>query len=337
MSSTSTPPAALRVAVTQAEPVWLDLAATVDKTVKLIEEAAKGGAKLVAFPETWIPGYPTWIWARVIDPTLHTRYILNSLRLDSPEMEKIKAAAKEHGICVVLGFSERTESDSLYISQGIIAPDGTLVVKRRKVKPTHMERTIFGDGSGPDLLNVATIDFGPSIGPVKIGTLACWEHTQPLLKYHTYSQHEAVHIAMWPPIYPHGGVDAPGLYSMSAEGCLTLSQAYAIESGAFVLHCTAVCGKLGVETCETQKGVLFTEPGGGDSAVLGPDGRKLTERVEGGGVEEGMVFADLELVRGVGNKGFVDGVGHYSRPDLLWLGVDRREKRHVVEEGKGSG
>jgi predicted amidohydrolase len=189
---------------------------------------------------------------------------------------------------------------------------------------------VFGDGSGSDLDNVVDIDFGAEIGTVKIGTLACWEHTQPLLKYHTYSQGEVIHISMWPPVDPHGGVDHPGLWSMSAEGVLNLSQTYAVEGGAYVLHCTAVCTQKGIDALNTKGGLLFQEPGGGQSAVIGPDGRRLTEPLKEGAVGEGIIYADLDLSRGVTNRSFIDVVGHYSRPDLLWLGVDKQEKKHVV-------
>jgi predicted amidohydrolase len=246
-------------------------------------------------------------------------------------MDAIKAAARANSIAVVLGFSERTETDSVYIAQAIISPQGDLLMHRRKLKPTHMERTVFGDGSGSDLNNVADIDFGENIGVVKVGTLACWEHLQPLLKYNTYAQREVVHISMWPPIDPHGGVEAPGLYSMSAEGCLTLSQAYAMEGGTYVLHCTAVCNEKGINALQTQEGLLFREPGGGHSAAIGPDGRRLTKPVEDRNpAAEGLVYAELDLARITMNRGFLDVVGHYSRPDLLWLGVDKKQKEVVV-------
>lgn len=104
-----------------------------------------------------------------------------------------------------------------------------------------------------------------------------------------------------------------------------------LESRAFVLHCTAVFREKGVEVFDTSKGVLFNGPGGGDSVVLGLDGRRLTKPLkEGDGTAEGVVFADLDLVKAVMNRGFVDAMGHYSRPDLLWLGVDKREKPCVV-------
>lgn len=202
---------------------------------------------------------------------------------------------------------------------------------RRKIKPTHMERTIFGDGSGSDLSNVVGIDFGDDIGVLKVGTLACWEHAQPLLKYHTYSQKEVVHIAMWPPIDPHGGVDSPGLWGMSTEGCQNMSQTYALEGGAYVLHCTGVCTEKGIDTMKTQGALLFQQPGGGHSAAIGPDGRRLTSPLaDGDPTAEGIVYADLDLAKVVMSKSFLDVVGHYSRPDLLWLGVDKKNKGCVV-------
>ncbi|KAK2813492.1 hypothetical protein FQN49_008302 [Arthroderma sp. PD_2] len=327
----------LKVAITQAQPKWLDLAGSVEKTVNLIAEAAKGGAKLVAFPECWIPGYPGWIWQRPVDPISNTRYLQNSLSIKSPEMDAIKSAAKSNAIAVALGFSEVTDTHSVYISQAIISPKGDLVMHRRKIKPTHMERTVFGDGSGPDLNNVADVDFGGDIGIVKVGTLACWEHALPLLKYNTYSQKEVVHIAMWPPIDPHPGVEAPALWSMSAEGCQNLSQTHAIEGGAYVLHCTAVCNEEGIETMKTKGGLLFQEPGGGHSVAIGPDGRKMTKPLaDGDPAAEGIIYADLDLARVVMNRGFIDVIGHYSRPDLLWLGVDKGEKGCVIPKLEGN-
>ncbi|KAH6847116.1 carbon-nitrogen hydrolase [Chaetomium sp. MPI-CAGE-AT-0009] len=323
----------IRVAVIQSEPVYLDLAASIEKACRLIAEAAQGGAKLVAFPECWLPGYPAWIWARPVDVELHTRYIYNALPVQSQAMDLVKAAAKEHSIAVVLGFAEQSPSHSVYISQAIISPQGELLLHRRKTKPTHMERTVFGDGSGGDLNNVAEVDFGPEHGKIKVGCLACWEHTQPLLKYHTISQGEAIHVAMWPPIAPMPAVDYPGLWSMSAEGCQALSQVYAIESTAFVLHSTAVCTQKSIELMKTQEGIVCSQPGGGHSCVIAPDGRRLTEPLgDGTGVTEGIVYADLDLSKVVATRGFLDIVGHYSRPDLLWLGVDRRQ-REVVDAG----
>lgn len=245
----------------------------------------------------------------------------------------VKAAAKENSIAVVLGFAEQSPSHSLYIAQAIISPQGELLMHRRKTKPTHMERTVFGDGGGADLNNVVEVDFGPEHGKVKVGCLACWEHTQPLLKYHTISQGEAIHVSMWPPIDPMPGVDHPGLWSMTADGCQNLSQTYAIESTAYVLHSTSVCTQKGIDVLKTQEGLSCRQPGGGHSCVIGPDGRRLTPPLAGGdGATEGIVYADLDLTKVVATRGFIDIVGHYSRPDLLWLGVDKRPKEAVVQQ-----
>lgn len=186
----------VKVAVTQHEPVWLDLQATVDKTCQLIEEAANNDSRMIVFPEVWIPGYPAWIWSalvyppthtnqqlsryrtRPVDPPLATQYIKNSLSYNSPEIAKICSAAKTCNIAVVLGFSER-ENASIFIAQCIISATGEIVMKRRKLKPTHMERTVFGDASGSSLNNVVEV-----AGIGKVGALNCWEHMQPLLKYH---------------------------------------------------------------------------------------------------------------------------------------------------------
>ncbi|KAM0187514.1 hypothetical protein ACHAPI_011149 [Fusarium lateritium] len=321
----------IRVAVTQAEPVYLDLTASIEKACRLIAEAARKGAKLIAFSECWLPGYPAWIWARPVDFELQTQYIYNSLPIESEAMELVRAAARDNSIAVVLGFSEKSPSHSVYISQAIISPQGDLLLYRRKIKPTHMERTVFGDGSGADLNNVVEIDFGADHGKIKVGCLACWEHTQPLLKYHSISQGEVIHISMWPPIDPSTGVDHPGLWSMTAEGSQNLSQTYAIESTTYVLHCTSICTQKGIDVLKTQEGLACRQPGGGHCCVIGPDGRRLTEPLGDGKADfEGIVYADLDLTKVVATRGFLDIVGHYSRPDLLWLGVDRQPKENVV-------
>lgn len=272
--------------------------------------------------------------ARPVDPELQTRYIYNSLAIESDEMEQIKATAKKNSIAVVLGFSERSPSNSVYIAQAIISPQGELALHRRKVKPTHMERTIFGDGSGRDLTNVVELDFGAPLGKIKVGTLACWEHTQPLLKYHSITQGEVIHISMWPPIDPFPGLDHQGLWSMTADGCQNLSQTYAIESGTYVLHATSVCTSKGIETLGTQKGLTCYEPGGGHSCIIGPDGRRVTPPLgDGKAYTEGIVYGDLPLAQVVATRGWLDIIGHYSRPDLLWLGVDKQQKEVVIPKG----
>ncbi|KAK0900802.1 hypothetical protein LTR91_011892 [Friedmanniomyces endolithicus] len=210
MASTTKQPT-IRVAVTQHEPIWLDLEATIDKTCHLIAEAASANSKLVVFPECWIPGYPAWIWSRPVDFDLGVKYVENSLEIDSPQMRRIRDAAATHQVNVGLGFSER-DGDSVYIAQALIDEKGEIRMQRRKMKPTHMERTIFGDASGSCLAGVVQLsDGGPRVGNV------FREHIQPLLKYYTLSQNEQIHIAGWPPLDPFME-GSPGFWSMTAEG-----------------------------------------------------------------------------------------------------------------------
>lgn len=149
--------------------------------------------------------------ARPLDPPLATKYIKNSLSYNSKEMSQICAAARKANVTVVLGFSEN-DHNSLYIAQCTISSSGSIIMKRRKFKPTHMERTVYGDAGGSSLDNVGEID-----GVGRVGALSCWEHIQPLLKYHTISLREQIHVAAWPPLHPHTE-DNQGLFSMTADG-----------------------------------------------------------------------------------------------------------------------
>src|ERR1700694_696927 len=140
-----------------------DLQAAVEKTIKYINEAGDNGANVIAFPECWIPGspawkvltpgYPLWIWEYPVNPPLLLQYIRNALSVDSSERKRICAAAREAQIYVVLGFAETEHDASLYMSQCIISPQGEIEMHRRKMKPTHVERSIFGEGSGNCLAN----------------------------------------------------------------------------------------------------------------------------------------------------------------------------------------
>ncbi|KAI7767216.1 hypothetical protein LZL87_009618 [Fusarium oxysporum] len=249
----------IKAAVVQAEPVWFDLAGTVTKTCDLIKDAASKGAHIIAFPELWLPGYPTWIWARPMDFEMVVKYTKNSLNIDSSEMQDIKCCAAESNIIVCLGFSERS-GDSLYIAQCIIDSDGEVLMTRRKLKPFHIERTIFGDGHGPSLDNVALTSVG------RVGQLSCGEHFNPLINFNTYSQGEQIHCAAWPCVPVHSGGPEP--YSMSDEGP-------------------------SIDMMGTKQAPVFNVPGGGNARIFAPDGRQLTSELPA--TEEGMVVADLDL------------------------------------------
>ena len=205
MSSTTHP--RLRVAAVQAAPVFLDLDATIDKTIDLMAQAAGQGVQLIAFPETWVPGYPWWIWldSPAWGMQFVQRYHDNALVVGSPEFDRIREAARKHRIWVSLGYSEKA-AGSLYIAQALIDDQGRTLQTRRKLKPTHVERTVFGEGDGSDLAVVET-----PIG--NIGSLSCWEHLQPLSKYAMYSQNEQIHCGAWPSFSLYRG----GAYALGAE------------------------------------------------------------------------------------------------------------------------
>ncbi|KAL2819974.1 carbon-nitrogen hydrolase [Aspergillus granulosus] len=311
----------IKAAAVQAEPVWFDLRATVAKTCDLIKQAASQGAEIVAFPEAFIPGYPAWIWARSMDPELTLRYINNSLTLDSDEMRELQACAAENNIVVCLGYSERRGS-SLYIGQCTINNDGELLTARRKLKPVHMEKTVFGDGDGPSLDNVAQTAVG------NVGVLSCGDHYNPLLVFNTYSQGEEIHVSAWPPIAPHGG-HTP--YSMSGEAVASMSSVYSMQAQVFTLHSTAVISQSNIEKFGLEKTPLFNTPGGGNARIYAPDGRLLTTDLPP--AEEGMVFADLDLDWVIRERAFLDNAGHLGKPEVLWLGRDSGLKG-AVREGK---
>jgi predicted amidohydrolase len=168
-------------AAVQAEPVWLNADATIDKSIAIIEEAARTGAELIAFPEVFIPGCPYWSW--IGDQKWGFKYLVgyheNSLEPGDDRMRRLQVAARQNNVAAVMGYSER-DGAGRYISQVFIDQRGEIVANRRKLKPTHVERTIYGEGDGSDFL-AHDFSFG------RVGGLNCWEHFQPLSKYMMYS------------------------------------------------------------------------------------------------------------------------------------------------------
>ena len=251
-----------RVAVVQAAPVFLDLDATVDKTIALIEQAAAQGAKLIAFPETFIPGYPWQIWlgapAWAIGRGFVQRYFDNSLSYDSPQAEKIRKAVKRAKLTAVIGVSER-DGGSLYIGQWLIGPDGETIAKRRKLRPTHAERTVFGEGDGSDLAVHDRADIG------RLGALCCWEHLQPLSKYAMYAQNEQVHVGAWPSFSLYD----PFAHALGWEVNNAASKIYAVEGSCFVLGpCALVSQAMIDELCDSPEKHAFLHAGGGHAVIL---------------------------------------------------------------------
>ncbi len=310
----------VRVAAVQAEPVWMDLDATTDKTIRLIEEAAERGVELIAFPETWLPGFPVFLFGFPVyqQQGYLKRYIENSPTVDGPEIQRVREAAKKHGMIVVLGFSER-DHGSLYMSQVIIDAEGEILVHRRKIKPTHAERSLFGDGDGSHIKVAET-----SVG--RVGALNCFEHVQPLSKFAMYSQHEEIHVAGWPCIGIMG--DHP---TLGTESTIVASRVYALEGGAFVLVSTQIMSDEGAMVFATPEGEPFPlyTGGGGLARIYAPSSEMITEPTDP--TIEQIVVADIDLDDIGLAKNVVDPVGHYSRPDVVRLLIDQNPRSVVVE------
>jgi nitrilase len=318
-----------KAAVIQAAPVFMDLQATLAKTIVLIDEAAANGAKLVAFPETWLPGYPWWLWlgAPAWGLQFVPRYHANSMRVDGPEMDAIGQAAARNNINVMIGFTE-IDGGSLFMAQALFGDDGKLIYARRKLKPTHVERTLFGEGDGSDFRVADT-----SVG--RVGGLCCWEHLQPLSKYAMYSMHEQIHVAAWPSFTLYRG----GAYALGSQVNMAASQVYAVEGGCYVLAAVAITGNDTFDMlCDTPDKRAMLNPetgkaGGGYSMIFGPDGRPLCEPLAED--VEGILYADISLPMISVAKAAADPVGHYSRPDVTRLMLDTTRRRPVVNFDQG--
>lgn len=296
------------VACVQAAPVFMDLEGTVDKTIQLIHEAAQKGAELIAFPETWIPGYPWFLWLNspAVNMPLVYQYHQNALVLDSLQAKRIAEAAQQNNIMVVLGFSER-DHGSLYISQWIIGSQGETIGTRRKLKATHVERTLFGESDGSSLTTWET-----PLGT--LGALCCWEHLQPLSRYAMYSQHEEIHIAAWPSfsLYTHATA------ALGPEVNTAASRLYAAEGQCFVIApCAVVSPEMVALLCPDEARGALLSPGGGHARIYGPDGRELATPL--GEHEEGLLIAELDPAAITFAKLAADPIGHYSRPDVTRL------------------
>jgi len=316
----------MRVAIVQQSPCFLNLDATVERAVGLLERAADEGARLVVFPETWLPGYPVWLdespgaclWDHPPAKALFGHLRGQCPELDGPEMARLAAAAQRTQTRVVIGIQEKARA-SLYNTMVFLAPDGTRAA-RRKLVPTYTERLLWGRGDGSGLFSVPT-DFGP------LGGLICWEHWMPLVRAAMHAESETIHVAQWPWVKePHQ----------------LASRHYAFEGRCYVLASGCVMSRDDMlEGFDSAAGPAMareileqvSEGGGallrGGSAVIGPDGEYLTapalDRAD-------TVIADLD--RGCVEEArlTLDVDGHYSRPDVFTLMVDRRPQRNVETE-----
>jgi aliphatic nitrilase len=304
-----------KAAAVQAAPVFLDTDATVDKVVSLIAEAAGHGAKLVAFPEVFVAGYPYWSW--IMNPiegsSWFERLARSAIEIPGPEISKIAQAAARHQINVVVGVNERNRHGigTIYNTVVTIADDGRIIGRHRKLVPTWAEKLTWAPGDASGLRVHQT-----SIGP--LGALACGENTNTLARFSLLAQGELVHVASYIALPV-----APADYDM-AEAIKVRAAAHCFEGKVFtIVSCSTVSEEIiqAMEASHPQARALLSRRNSAFSGVLGPDGRVIGSPLID---EEGIVYADIDLSRCIQPRQMHDITGHYNRFDVFNLNVNRQ-------------
>jgi nitrilase len=298
----------VRVAIAQSAPVYLDKRASLAKALDLIQQAAKTGARLVAFGETWLPGYPAWLdvcpgaalWENTSAKDIFAKLRNNSITASGEEVNALSEAARDLKIAIVIGASERVDAGpgngTLYNSLLTISEDGHLKNHHRKLVPTYTERLVWGNGDGAGLEAVPT-----SVG--RVGGLICWEHWMPLARMAMHNSGEHIHVAVWPTVHE--------LHQLA-------SRHYAFEGRCFVLAVGLMMPAKDLPR-DLHDGVTLRPGDGqwierGGSAIIGPDSRYVLDPVFD---REELLISDLNLTLIDREMMTFDVSGHYARPDLF--------------------
>lgn len=300
----------ITASIIQAEPVYYNLPQTVEKAIDLIHQAKRDGAQLITFGETFFPGYPVWIdicsdmglWDNPATKEVWAQLYKNSPLVDGAEIQQLSALAKDLDIVLVLPINERVaEQGTLYNSIITINNDGVLVNHHRKLIPTYTERIIWGAGDGA---GVQAVDTG--IG--RVGGLVCWEHWMPLARQAMHESTEQIHIAAWPTV---------------KDILQVASRHYAHEGRTFVLAAGSVLQAKYIPEQLTISGEIqpddYVQRGG--SAIIAPDGNYLVEPVYD---KEIILTAELDLDMVIRESMALDVTGHYSRPDVFSMSINRK-------------
>lgn len=311
-------------AAVQAAPVYLDPAATAAKVAELVAAAAANGARLVAFPEVFIPGYPYWNWLMtpLEGSAWFERLQLAAVDVPGPEVDVVRAAAREAGAVVVVGVNERAPHSlgAIYNTMLTIDADGSLLGVHRKLVPTWAEKLTWAPGDAAGLQVHPT-----GVGP--LGVLACGENTNPLARYALLSQGELVHVAGYISLPV-----APPDYDMAAAIRLR-GMTHSFEGKVFtVISCSTISAEIvdAIAGSDAGRRELMSRTNSAYSGVIGPDGAEVGEPLIDA---EGIVYAEIDLRRCIQPKQMHDVVGGYNRFDIFDLQVDtrRREPVHLRE------
>jgi len=300
-------------AAVQAAPVWMNTAATVEKACGLIREAASNGARLVAFPEVYIPAYPYWNW--LMNPFEGSPFFRElykqSLLVPGPETEKLCEAARANKCFVVMGINERSpiSMGTIYNTNLVIGANGQLLGVHRKLVPTWAEKLTWGFGDGRSIR-----PYDVEIG--RLGTLACGENTNTLARFALLAQGEQIHVANYP-AFPF-----TSRYSMT-EAIRIRAASHSFEGKVFVVvSSSALNAEIVDAVCstESQRALMLERPAS-ISIIYGPDGQPVCDPIID---KEGIVYGEIDIEREIELKQLHDIVGHYNRFDVFNLRINRR-------------
>jgi aliphatic nitrilase len=304
----------VKAAAVQLSPVLYSREATVEKIVAKIEELGRLGVQFATFPETIVPYYPyfSFVQRPFEMGREQLRLMEQAVTIPSAATHALGDAARQAAMVVSIGVTERDQG-SLYNTQLLFDADGTLIQRRRKLTPTYHEKMIWGQGDGSGLQAVDS-----AVG--RIGQLACWEHYNPLFRYALIADGEQIHSSMYPGSF--GGE----LFAQQGEVSI---RNHALESGAFVVNATGWLDPDQQAQIMADTGTPIGPISGGSfTAIVSPQGELLGEPLRTG---EGHVIADLDFAVIDARKSKMDARGHYNRPELLSLLIDRTAKPAVTQ------
>ena len=301
----------VKAAAVQIAPDLASPHGTVDRVCDAIGRAALQGVGLAVFPETFIPYYPyfSFVFAPAFTGKEHLRLYENAVEVPGPVTRRLGECAARHGIVLVVGVNER-DGGSLYNTQLIFDADGSLILKRRKITPSYHERMIWGQGDGSGFRAVDS-----AVG--RLGALACWEHYNPLARFALMAEREEIHCAHFP------GSMVGQIFRDQIE--VTMRH-HALESGCFVVVSTGWLTPEQIASITPDDKSQRALAGGCYTAIISPEGALLGTPITEG---EGMVVAELDPSLLTKRKRMLDSVGHYARPDIFSLHINREPFANV--------